>query len=241
MKKKPQKSGAVNEPKPQIEVKLIKHTFSPAECDDLGMTMARAHSALVDINGEFDQIKSSFKARITEQESIGSRAAVARLTGFEMRNARCRVVFRPKDGQKDYYLEFAGPKDAPVLTEPMTGPDMQANLLPEEPKFEAGCEIELWDAPEDGLCTMKVGRLTPELCGRPTAMWFCALNVRVGEARLLESLDNGQPCATKRIDIIRRAAKRLKAWLAGTLGAEAAEGFDAKIDQAVDAQKEREE
>ena len=72
-------------------------------------------------------------------------------------------------------------------------------------------------------------------------MWFCALNVRVAEARLFESLDNGQPCATKRIDIIRRAAKRLKAWLVGTLGAEAAEGFDAKIDAAVDAQKERDE
>lgn len=240
MKNKLQMAKNVNEPKPQIEVKLIKHTFTTEESNDLGMQLARAHTTLSEIDAEFELLKSNFKSRTAEQEAIIGRASSARLAGYEMRNARCRVVFRPKAGKKDYFLEHAESNAAPVLTEEMTGADMQAHLIPDEPKFENREALKLWhENGNDSL--MEVGRLTPELCGSKTAMWFAALNVMVGGCVLLESLDNNQPCATKRIDIIRRAAKRCKAWLMDELGKETAEGFYAGIDAAVEAQKEREE
>lgn len=242
MDKKAQKKNGVKEtPKPVIEVKLIKHTFSTDELNDLGMQLARAHTTMGEIDAELEQVKSNFKSRTAEQEAIIGRSSSARLAGYEMRNARCRVVYRPKVGKKDYFLEHADPKAAPVLIEDMSPADMQAQLIPDEPKFQAREEIPLWTSAEDGLCVMTVGRLTPELCGKKTAMWFAALDVRVGGQALLESLENDQPCATKRIDIIRLAAKRLKAWLVGAVGKEAAQGFDKDIEAAVDMHKEREE
>lgn len=116
----------------------------------------------------------------------------------------------------------------------------QGRSIPEEPKFEHQEEIKLWE--DEGIdSVVTVGRLSPELCGKKSASWFAALTVKVGNEDLLEALDNDQPCATKRIDSIRSAAKRSKAWLVTTLGKETAEGFYAKIDEAVEAQKEREE
>jgi hypothetical protein len=227
--------------KPQIEVKLVKHIFSEEERDDLGLQLARAHSALVDIDGEFEQVKASFKSRIAEQQAIIGRASAVRMAGFEMRSARCRVVYRTKEGKKDYFLEFAGAKAKPVLTEDMTGADMQANLIPVEPSFEEREEIKLWSSLEDGPCVIVVGRLSPEACGKKSPMWFAAVDVRVGGQALAEKLDNGQPCATKRIDILRQAAKRLKTWLIGAVGKDAAKGFDDQIDKAIDCQKVREE
>lgn len=239
MKKKP--SQDTNGAKPQIEVKLIKHTFNREECDELGMTLARAHAAVADINNELEQVKAQFKSRLAEQEATIGRASSARLAGFEMRNARCRVEFRTSDRVKDYFLEFDDEKAKPVLTEAMTDADMQAQLLPTEPAFEAKETIALWESYEDGPCVMTVGRLTPELCGKKTAMWFAALDVRIEGQALLESLDNDQPCATKRIDILRRAGKRLKSWLVSAVGKEAAKGFEDRIDSAIEAQKERAE
>lgn len=239
MKRKTQTADKVN-PRPQIEVKLVKHTFTEPELNDLGMQLAKAHQALNEIAGEFDQVKANFKAREAEQTATITRATSARLAGFEMRNARCRVAYRPKERVKDYYLEFADAKAEPVLTEAMTEGDMQAHLLPEEPKFEKQETIKLWrDGEIDSVIT--VGMLAPELCGKKTPMWFAALALTVGENTLVEQLDNDQPCATKRIDIIRRAAKRAKAWLLDTLGKEAAEGFNTGIDEAVELHKERAE
>jgi hypothetical protein len=239
MKKKTEKAEKVNE-RPQIEVKLIKHSFTEQELNDLGMQLAKAHQALNEIAGEFDQVKANFKAREAEQSATITRATSARLAGFEMRNARCRVAYRPKERVKDFYLEFAGEKAEPVLTEPMTDGDMQAHLLPDEPKFEKQEAIKLWrDGEIDSVMT--VGMLAPELCGKRTPMWFAALALTVGQNTLIERLDNDQPCATKRIDIIRRAAKRCKAWLMDTLGKEAAEGFTDGIDEAVEEHKERAE
>lgn len=223
-----------------IEVKLIRHAFSEQELNDLGMQLAKAHQALNEISDEFDLVKANFKAREAEQAATITRATSARLAGFEMRNARCRVVYRTKDRVKDFYLEFAGEKDEPVLTEAMTDGDMQAQLLPDQPKFEKQESIKLWrDGAIDSVIT--VGMLAPELCGKKTPMWFAALALTVGDKTLVERLDNDQPCATKRIDIIRRAAKRAKAWLVEAVGEDAAEGFGAGIDDAVAEHKEREE
>lgn len=245
MSKKAQpKNGVKDQPKQKqiIEVKMIKHTFTQDELIDLGMQLARSHTTLAEIDSEFELVKSNFKSRTSEQEAIIGRVSSSRLAGYEMRNARCRVTFRPKDRMKDYRLEFDDDDAPPVLTEPMTDADMQVALLPEDgTKFEAKEEIVLWTSAQDGPCSITVGRLSPELLGRKTAMWFAAISVRVGDQNLSESLDNNQPCATKRIDIIQRAAKRLKAWLVASLGKEAAEGFEADIDKAVEVHKEREE
>ncbi len=107
-----------------------------------------------------------------------------------------------------------------------------------EPGFENQESIKLWD--DDGVdSVLTVGRMGAE--GGGAAMWYAALTLGVGTAGLVELLSLDLPCAKKRFDIIRRAAKRCKAWLVEKLGKDAAEGFFAKIDEAVEAHREREE
>jgi len=231
------KNTEKKEKKPEIEIKLIKHILTLEERDEIGGELAAAHSKLCEINGEFDQVKASYKAKVTEQESKIGRISSLRNAGYEMRNARCRVEYFPKEARKKYWLEFADAKADPVLIEDMSAADVQAKLIPDAPALDATHELILWDSEADGKCLMIIGRMKQEAPKKD--QWFAALDLRIGGESLCEELMNGQPTATVRQDIIARAAKRCKTWLVKAVGKEAAQGFHAQIDAAVESQKER--
>jgi hypothetical protein len=114
------------------EIKTIKHTFSHAEREQLGIDLAQAFGTIRSIEAEFDGIKSNYKARTAEAEARIDRISSNITNGFDLREAECIVVYRPKDKLKDYYLSDGDVEAGPVLTERMTQEDFQLALPVEE-------------------------------------------------------------------------------------------------------------
>lgn len=100
----------------------------------------------------------------------------------------CKVVFRPKDRKKDFFVVETGEA---VGTEDMTNDDMQQELL---------------QAPQGNDKAVLV-------IGKQGKRWFSSLRLRVGVFELQERLDSEQKSYKEREDAIRDAANRSKAWL----------------------------
>jgi len=220
-------------PPVRTEMRLVRHDLTPQERQNAGSDLAREIGKTRGVEQEFDQVKASYKARATECETRIDSLSTLLMNGFEMRQKACRVEFRPKDGKKDYFLPDHTDGDPPVLTEDMTAEDFQQDLIQAESGFECREEIQLWLPAGSDRAVMAVGRLKD--------MWFAALRVHIGHRKIEERLDSEQACAKKRIDMIKRSAKRLQEWLVTTLGKDAAKGFEEAIYLAVEKQKEREE
>lgn len=219
----------------KTEVKQVKHTFTMEERNAIGGDLARGLAGLRGIEAEFDQVKASYKAKTTEAEARIDKLTTDMMNGFEMRQAKCVVSYRPEDRKKDFILEEDwkdfGTDAHPVLTEDMTPADFDLELIEAESAFENRQEIEILPRVNNDGGILVVGQMAGK--------WFSALRVCIGNAQIEERLDSEQECTKKRQDAITRAAKRLKGWLVEKFGKDAAKGFDAHIDQAVDGQKER--
>lgn len=216
----------------KLEIKNVKHTFTDTERNGLGSDLARCIGGLRGIEGEFDQVKASFKAKITESEARIDNLSTSLVNGFEMRNKKCRVVFRPKDRLKDYFLEESKNGDPPVVTEEMTRDDFQADLLMAESKFDFREEIQLFQPQDNDAGILVVGKLAGN--------WFTALRVRIGKLELTERLDSEQRAFKKRPDAVSHAVKRANAWAKDNLK-DLAQGFQASFESVIEAHKEREE
>lgn len=221
----------------KTETKTVKHTFEPEERNQIGGDLARSIAALRGIEAEFDQVKASYKAKSTEAETRIDKLSTDLMNGFEMRNKKCVVVFRPRDRKKDFILEEDwnefGKEAHPALTEDMTPADFQAELLQAESAFDHRVEIPIIPQAGNDGGVLVVGQFSGK--------WFSALRVNVGVQALNERLDSEQPCFKKRFDAVQRPAKRLKEWLVEKFGKDLAKGFESHIDTAVDGQKERAE
>jgi hypothetical protein len=120
----------------KTESKIIKHLYSAEEREALGGVLARVLGALRGIQSELDSIKASYKSKVAEAEAQIDRVSTNIINGFEMVQADCFVVYRPKDREKDYYTREGDAQDAgtaraqfaPVLTERMTQEDFQLAL-----------------------------------------------------------------------------------------------------------------
>jgi hypothetical protein len=234
-------------PKPKIETKSIKHTFTTEEVAKLNTDFGQAYDACKSAEADFDAVKAVHKSKITEAET---RMVTLRCTinaGFEMRPEKCRVVFSPKDSKKYYFLdEFITkvwqdeiPTDKETLTlnaclvEPMTPADFQSELIEAESKFDCREEIPLFLAVNNDRGEMVVGRYNKQ--------WFAALRVTIGTRILGERLDSEQPSCKKRFDIIKRACKRFTDWTTENLGPEEARGFQNALADVLAKHKERDE
>ncbi len=225
--------------KPKIEVKSVKHDFTTDEHRQLGGELARSLATLRGIEKEFDQVKSSYKSKTTEAEARIDKTSTDITNGFEMRNERCLVVLDLKESKKHYYLESALVKGEipkglePVITEPLTDADRQAELIEAESRFEAREDIELFTATESDSGILTVGRLDNK--------WFSALRIKIGTRVINERLDSEQSCSKKRADQIGRALKRFGTWLEENLGREESKGFKNEIELVKAAHAGREE
>lgn len=214
----------------EVLEKNIKHTFTLEERDEIGGRLAQALGSFRCLESEFDQVKASYKSKITEAESLIGSLQTDRVNGFCMRKARVTVEYFPKDRVKKFYLEGA-PEDAdPVLTEPMTAEDFQADLIRSEGKFECRTEFELFPIVGGDYGFLVVGRFSKK--------WFTALRVRVGAKILEEHLDAEQKSVKQRYDAITQALKRYQAWLIANLGKDNAAGFQDGIHKLITSQKE---
>jgi hypothetical protein len=214
----------------KIEVKNIKHSFTNEERNEIGANLARTIGGLRGTEAEFDQVKASFKARITEADARIDKLSTDLVNGFEMRNKRCIVVFYPAERKKRYSLE--GGDMTVVLEEEMTKDDFQAELLQAESAFDCREEITLFKPQNNDEGLLVVGRLASK--------WFSALRVRIGKLELTERLDSEQRSFKQRPDAVAHAVKRVNAWAKENLK-DLADGFKASFDAVQEAHKEREE
>ena len=220
----------------------MKHTFTTDERGTIGSDLARAIAGLRGVEAEFDQVKTSFKARTTESETRIDRLSTDLMNGFEMRNEKCVVIFRPKDRKKDYYIEteFASAMangngkafPVPVLVEDMTRDDFQAELIQAESMFDNREEIALFQPTELDSGVLVVGRFGQK--------WFSALRVKIGKLALEERLDSEQRSFKHRPDAVAHAVKRVNEWAKANLK-ELAKGFQDQFSKVAEAHKERAE
>ena len=233
--------------KPKIETKSIKHTFSPEEIMRLNGEFRRSYDSLKSVEAEFDSVKATYKAKTTEAESRMETLSATLNAGFEMRPEKCVVVFYPKDSKKYYFLEkfiaeiWKGeiPADKEVLaincclSEAMTPADFQAELIEAESKFELREEIPLFTPANNDNGTLIVGRFGKR--------WYAALRVSIGTRILGERLDSEQPASKERFDAVKRGCKRFNDWLTANLGNEEMKGFQNGIADVLAKHKERDE
>ncbi len=218
---------------PVIE-KMVRHTFTLDERNEIGGNLARSIASQRGIVAEFDQVKAGYKARTTEAEARVDSLSTAIMNGFEMRVKRCRVVYKPKERKKHFYLDGEEADEAstlPVLIEDMTPDDFQADLIQAESIFENRMELPLFIPLDESRGVLVVGQLK----GR----WFTALRMRIGRASIEERLDSEQRGSKERADAIHLGAKRAMTWITETMGKEKAEGFKQGILDMVEAQKEK--
>jgi hypothetical protein len=230
------KTPTMKNTKPKIETKSVKHTFTPEEIMQLNGDFRRSYDSLKSVEAEFDSVKATYKAKTTEAESRMETLSATLNAGFEMRQEKCRVVLTPKESKKYYFLE-ASPEDSePVLIEPMTPADFQAELIEAEGKFELREEIPLFAAL--GENSSDNGTL---IIGRLNKLWYAALRVNIGTRILGERLDSEQPANKKRFDAVKRGCKRFDEWVTENLGKDEAKGFQNGIADVLEKHKEREE
>jgi hypothetical protein len=150
-----------------------------------------------------------------------------------MRNEKCVVVFRPKQREKDYYLEVEfGEKEtkAPLmLTEPMTNEDYAIELFQAESIFDHRTEIEIFKPTADDNGKLIVGKF-----GK---LWYQALRVKIGKLELNERLDSEQKGFKERADAVANAIKRAKEWTVKNLK-DQARGFEDGFNAVIEANKE---
>jgi hypothetical protein len=224
---------------PPVVVKNVKHTFTNDELNQIGADLARSIGQLRGIEAELDQVKASFKAKVTECEARINSLSTDRVNGFDMRNERCIVLFRPNDRKKDFFLESdAAMLDeahhglTPMLIEDMTREDFQFELLQAESVFDHREEIQLFPPADLDFGTLVVGEFGQK--------WFGALRIRIGKLELTERLDSEQKAFKNRADAVAMSVKRVKQWAKDNLK-DLSKGFTDQFDAVVEEHKERAE
>lgn len=208
--------------------KKVRHTFDAEERSCLSQDLLNALSNAETVEHEFDSIKASYKAKLTEAEAkVGSVAASLR-TGWEFREKFCHCELVPATGKKFFYLVEDATK-TPLIWEDMNPQDFQLDLVRAEAKFEDRKEIVLWDAmPDKGIIVV----------GRFETRWYSAVRLNVGVNSLEERLDSEQTSVKDRFIAIQRAQGRAMAWLKANLK-DTAKGFEDPINAAVEAEREK--
>jgi len=213
--------------KPKTVTKRIKHTLTTEETAGLNVEFRNAFQNLKVIEAEFDNVKATYKAKITEAESRMETLNATLTAGFDWRDEKCVVVLDAKNGNKLYLLasDVAAAQDnpelaanlKPVLVEKMTDEDYQTELFDAESEFEKREEIELFKPTENDSGIVVVGRLKDH--------WYGALRVKIGTRSIKERLDSEQTTCTVRAVQVERSCNRFIDWVKENLGREEAKGF----------------
>ena len=233
--------------KPKIETKSIKHTFTPEEIAKLNVDFGQAFDALGAAEADFEAIKAVHKSKITGAETTMTTLHCTINAGFEMRPEKCVVILRPKESKKYFVMaDFVTVvwndkiptaldeiEKAAAVCEPMTPADFQVELIEAESKFELREEIPLFTPANDDNGTLIVGRFGKK--------WYAALRVKIGTRILGERLDSEQPASKERFDAVKRGCKRFNDWLTANLGNEEMKGFQNGIADVLAKHKERDE
>jgi hypothetical protein len=228
---------------PTVQIKNIKHTFSPEERNAIGLSLAQSIAEKRGVEAEFDQVKASYKSKVTEKEARIDNLSTSLVNGFDMRNVSCVVIFELPAKKKSFYIEGDWEKIAkehgldkifdriePVLVEDMTAADFQQELIEAESKFEKREEIALFNPTERDSGIIVVGMFNSK--------WYSAIRISIGKHKLEERLDSEQKTFRKRFDAITNAGKRAVEWLRKEMSKDA-KGFEDPLMKAIALHSER--
>lgn len=216
-----------NQPPP--ELKLVKHEFTSPERDELGGRLAQSISQLRGVEAELEQMKSAYKARVSECEARIEKLHTDRLNGFEMREKLCRVEFDISNRKKNFFPIDAPDAAFPALVERLTDADLQTRLpgLGTEP-------VTVTVLPDDGE-TRGDFRLWPVVRNsRPLVA--ATASFAVGDYELDESPD-GSPAFGDQRGALTAAVNRVRAWLIEKFDVGTADGFEPQLQAAIDSVK----
>jgi len=223
----------MNPTKPIKVSKSVKHVFTTDERNAYQSDLLSALQQRDTSQAEFDSIKATYKARITEAESRVTSLAATLRAGWEMRVKSVAVVFHPKEGKKRFHL-FTDLIDGAVELHPhfeeadMTAEDYTMELFEAEKIFSSQANIQLWNAGKD------VGML---VLGKLADKWYGAVRGNIGRLTIVERLDSMQRAFKSREDCVITTAARAYEWLDKNLSKDTAKGFREAIEKAVIAQK----
>lgn len=222
------------------EVKHIKHTFSREEREAISEKLVKQLSDQNTLTLEANQIKSSYKAKLDESAAQVASLAGNLQAGFEMRPVECRVVFRPKQGKKDYFRTDTGEL---AHTEDMTQSDFQTNLdFERQAEREAKAEEEAKAKQESA--TRSSGQESLTVWDEADSRALVILE-RDGELFLAsckascggQGYVGGVKRFKERYAGIEWALKKLRSWLRVTFGKDTAAGFEKHINRVLDLEK----
>lgn len=117
--------------KPVFETTQLEHHFSDAELLDLSKKNASAVHERNALEEQKKQIVNEFKAKLDHQESLVNLTSQKISNGYEYRDYKCLVIFRPKASEKDLYQDYTEegePIGSPVKTLPMSQSDFQITM-----------------------------------------------------------------------------------------------------------------
>jgi hypothetical protein len=208
----------------KIVKRSVKHEFTPDETATLNVEFRQSFAELKSKEAEFDSVKASYKAKVTEAESRMERLNATLQAGFEYREKETVLIYDVKAGKKFFYLrdewdaaEKSSIPAEPAIIEGMTQDDYQTELIQAEGEFDNRKEIQIFPATANDSGVLVVG----EQGGK----WFSALRVKIGGREIKERLDGEQSCSKLRSVQIERSLVRFEQWVTENLGKEEAKGF----------------
>ena len=124
--------------KRKLQQKLVRITLTDADRLRIGKDLSEAIGRQRNTEMEFDDVKASYKAKLTAVEADVDRLSTTLSVGFEMRLENLWVRFLPKTGKKEFRLERQTEKDEPVLIEDMGPDDYALELIEAKSSATAG-------------------------------------------------------------------------------------------------------
>jgi len=217
----------------RYETKVVRHTFTDVEKLDLGQQLARENDNLESIEGNFEEVKAEYKAKVAASEAKSKLLFQYVRNGFQTKEARCWATLLPKIGKKEWRLEGQDETAEPVLVEPMEPHDYQLELIRGEARFSHREELHLFLPVDSDAGILAVGMFKDR--------WYGAIRMTLSGKTLDERLNPEAKAVKHRKDCVRVHAKRALEWIRETHGDDVAEGFVGAINALIADNSERAE
>jgi hypothetical protein len=138
LQKRPQKRTSENQNKIMskkqkeiIETIHCEYYFTPDEIQSLGGDLARTLTKINSLHNDLQAIKEEYKGKIGVEEARRDCLTNNIESRREMRPTRCRVLFLPKEGNKEFYNCVTNKLEK---VEAMTPSDYNLELFESEPE-----------------------------------------------------------------------------------------------------------
>jgi hypothetical protein len=217
----------------RYETKVVRHVFTDVEKLDLGQQLARENDNLESIEGNFEEVKAEYKAKVAASEAKSKLLFQYVRNGFQTKEARCWATLLPKIGKKEWRLEGQDETAEPVLVEPMEPHDYQLELIRGEARFSHREELQLFLPVDSDAGILAVGMFKDR--------WYGAIRMTLSGKTLDERLNPEAKAVKHRKDCVRVHAKRALEWIRETHGDDVAEGFAGSINALIADNSERAE